>query len=67
MALNTKYAFTLIHEKYTKYTIKNKIIYIDTRKYIHEKIKNLLIHENTYTNIIASNTRIHDTRNFIHE
>ena len=39
---------------------------ISTRKYIHEKIKKtLLIHENTYTTIIAANTRIHNT--LIHE
>ena len=37
--------------------------FIGTRKYIHKKYKTLLIHENTYTTIIAANPRIHDTRN----
>ena len=72
---------TLIHEKNTRNKFRKIKIYIDTRKYIHGKIKKfigtrkyihekikqtLLIHENTYTIIIAANTRIHDTRNFMY-
>ena len=43
---------------------KNKNKYWYT-KYIrvHRIIKNLLAHGNTYTTIIAPNTRIHDTQN----
>ena len=41
---------------------KQICFYVNTRN-ILRIIKNILIHENTYTTIIAANTRIHDTRN----
>ena len=57
-----KYIYIYIYTKI--HTRKNKTIYWYTKIHIQKIKTTLLIHENTYTTIIAANTRIHDTQNF---